>query len=245
MNGNSMAQRRSSRQSKSQNSLNKINFEIQDFSPLTDNQKLAWEYFEKTDNHIMLTGYPGTGKTFVALYNAFKLIQDQPETYKRVVVVRSAVQTRDIGALPGSLEEKGLIYELPYKGVISEIFGRGDAYEILKKADIIQFLLTSYVRGITFPQGTLVVVDEIQNMTAHEAASVLTRLGRDSRIFMAGDILQRDLTKDKDKNIEKVLRVLSSMDTVSEVKFTQEDIVRSGFVKEFIISVADMYPEGF
>ncbi len=83
--------------------------------------------------------------------------------------------TRDIGHLPGTLEEKQAIYEIPYIGICNELFNRGDAYGLMKKNGIVDFMLTSYVRGITLDE-TIVLVDEFQNMTAHEADSIITRL---------------------------------------------------------------------
>lgn len=228
---------------KAKNAFNDNNLQLVDISPLTDTQQ---DFFEKyaTDKSQMLLGYSGTGKTYIACYNAFKEIMKGSE-YRKVVIVRSAVPTRDIGFLKGTEAEKGAVYELPYRQICSELFKRDDAYEILVKHAGVQFMLTSFIRGITL-DNSIIIVDEFQNMTAHEADSVLTRVGRDSKIMFCGDILQRDFTKGSEKNIEKFLNVLQGMPDVFDFTyFGENDIVRSGIVGEYIRAKHLMFPKGF
>ena len=162
------------------------------------------------------------------------------ERYKRVVIVRSVVPTRDIGLLPGKLEQKIEIYEAPYKAIANDLFRRGDAYEILKKKNMLEFLTTSFVRGITLSD-CVVVVDEINNMTFHELDSVITRLGQNTKIIFCGDFRQTDLRfADEQLGLEKFMKVLNKMDSVAHVEFDMNDIVRSGFVKEYIIQKTNL-----
>lgn len=215
-----------------------------DISPMTDTQK---EFFTKykDDKSQVLLGYPGTGKTFMALYKAFEEINDPKSEYHRIVIVRSAVPTRDVGFLPGTLAEKGEVYELPYKSICTELFGRGDAYDILKKHRNIEFITTSFIRGLTLDR-SIIIVDEFQNMTAHEADSVITRVGNWSKIMLCGDILQRDLTKGSERNIESVLNVLRKMDNIFDfTEFGENDIVRSGLVGDYIRMKHKVYPNGY
>ena len=228
---------------KAKNAFNDNNLVLKDISPLTDNQA---EFFDnyKSDKNQLLLGYSGTGKTYMAMYNAFKEIM-QGSDYKRVVIVRSAVPTRDIGFLKGDEAEKGAVYELPYFKVCSELFGRDDAYGILCKHDGIRFMLTSFIRGLTI-DNSIVIVDEFQNMTAHEADSVLTRVGHNSKIVICGDILQRDFTKNSEKNIEKFLTVVQQMPNRFDFNyFDEDDIVRSGLVGDYIKAKHKRFPKGF
>jgi len=222
--------------------INKLNLELAEVEPLTTAQQNFFAAYDAKDNHLLL-GYPGTGKTFLSLFKAFE------ETLAKkkcgIVIVRSAVPTRDLGFLPGGLDEKGEVYELPYKQVCTNLFGRGDAYEILKKHGLITFLTTSYVRGVTLDH-TVVIADEFQNFTAHEADSILTRLGKGSKILFCGDFFQTDLTKSKDLDVYKFVEVLESMDNwFAETNFEVEDIVRSGIVKAYITSKYMVHREGF
>jgi len=231
------------RQRKAKNAFNDNNLEMKDVVPLTENQAKFFENY-KTDKSQLLLGYSGTGKTFMAFQQAFQEIIKGSE-YKRVVIVRSAVPTRDIGFLKGTEAEKGAVYELPYYKVCSELFGRDDAYAILSKHDGIRFMLTSFIRGLTI-DNSIVIVDEFQNMTAHEADSVLTRIGHNSKIIICGDILQRDFTKHSEKNIEKFLQVIEQLpDRFDFNYFNEDDIVRSGLVGDYIKAKHKRFPKGF
>jgi phosphate starvation-inducible protein PhoH len=221
--------------------LEKDNLKVSDVQPFNDRQADILHTLQATDKHISLLGYAGVGKSYLALAGASLLLERGD--YNKIVIIRSAVQTRDIGHLPGSLEEKGLVYELPYRKIFSDIFKRDDAYDILKKKDIVRFMLTSYVRGLTM-DNAIIVVEEAQNFTAHELASVITRAGQNSRIIITGDILQRDLTREKEKDVEKVFKVLEELPQFARFDFEADDIVRSGLVKDFIIKSTEMYPEG-
>lgn len=215
-----------------------------DIAPITDNQTAFFEKYKSDKSQVML-GYPGTGKTFMALYKAFEDLNNPLTDYQRIVIVRSAVPTRDVGFLPGTLAEKGEVYELPYKSICTELFGRGDAYDILKKHRSIEFITTSFIRGLTLDR-SIIIVDEFQNMTAHEADSVITRVGNFSKILLCGDILQRDLTKGSEKNIEELLYVLRRMEnTFDFTEFGEDDIVRSGLVGDYIKMKHRVFPGGY
>ena len=213
--------------------MNKQHLELQQVEPLTDTQSQFFENYD-TGKSQVLSGRAGTGKTFISLYKAFDEILNGKTNYRRIVIVRSAVATRDIGHLPGTLEEKQQIYEIPYTGICNELFGRGDAYGLMKKNNIIDFMLTSYVRGITLDE-TIVIVDEYQNLTSAEADSIITRLGKGSKIVYCGDTCQTDFTRNSEKDIDKFLYVLEKMTKWFDLnEFGVEDIVRSGIVKDYI-----------
>lgn len=217
---------------------------MQDIHPMTENQSVFFSNYESDKSQVLL-GYPGTGKTFMALNRALKELNDPSSPYRRVVIVRSAVPTRDVGFLPGTLAEKSAVYEMPYQSICNELFGRSDAYEIMKKHRTIEFLTTSFIRGITLDR-TIVIVDEFQNMTSHEADSIITRVGDYSKIIFCGDILQRDLNKASECNVETFLQVLDNMRDVFDFNyFGEEDIVRSGIVADYIKAKHRIYPDGY
>jgi len=215
------------------NLIQKQHLELHEVKPLSDAQISTFQNYQ-TGKSQVLSGSAGTGKTYIAMYKAFEEILNSKNNYRRIVIVRSAVATRDIGHLPGTLEEKQAIYELPYIGICNELFGRGDAYGLMRKSHIIDFMLTSYVRGITLDE-TIIIVDEFQNMTAHEADSIMTRLGKGSKIIFCGDTCQTDFTRNTEKDIDNFLRVLRILPQHFDFNyFTSDDIVRSGIVKDYI-----------
>ena len=212
----------------------KLNFTLKDIQPLTENQRKTFEAYEANKN-ILLHGIAGTGKSFIANYLATREILQPNSKYKKIVIIRSTVAVRDLGFLPGNAKEKAKVYEAPYYAIFTELFGRGDAYEYLKNKNIIEFISTSFIRGITL-NDCIIVVDEIANMTGHELDSVITRIGKNCKIMMCGDLRQSDFTFERDKNgLLDFMRVLQKMKSFEFIDFQKEDIVRSSLVKEYII----------
>lgn len=208
------------------------------FEPLTENQKKFFDAYARGDYFIMLTGSAGTGKSFIACYKAIQEVYDKTSSFKRVVIVRSAVQSRDVGFTPGSLEEKMSLYEQPYMQIYHTLFNRRDAYEGLKDAGKIEFISTSFIRGMSFDD-SIIIVDECQNMNWEELSTIMTRVGYRSKIIFCGDYRQTDLyRKNADKSgLWKFHQIAKTMPSFTSVEFTTEDIVRSSLVKDFLIAV--------
>lgn len=203
--------------------------------PKTDNQELAFKGWGR-GQHLTLHGLPGTGKSFIALYLALQAVFQGKQ--KRVVIVRSAVPTRDIGFMPGSSQEKMKNYEAPYQSLCSQLFGRGDAYEILKQKKLIEFMPTSFIRGLTIDDA-VIIIEEAQNMGYQEIRSVITRIGDNSRFIINGDLEQDDLTSERFKEqtgLSKLIDILKKIRSIDFIEFGVDDIVRSDFIKEFIIA---------
>ena len=219
-------------------------FNITTVKPITVNQEKFFTNYDSNKSQLLL-GYPGTGKTYLSMYKALSQLESTDNDYKKLVIVRSVVPTRDMGFLPGNITEKSKIYEQPYIKICTELFNRGDAYEILKKQAKIEFLTTSFIRGITL-NNSVILVDELQNLTAHEADSILTRVGQNSKIIFCGDLLQQDLSKSSEKNINLFIQVLSKMSKFFDFNhFELEDIVRSGLVGNYIKTKHEQYPKGY
>jgi phosphate starvation-inducible protein PhoH len=212
----------------------KINFNLKKIEPLTDNQKFSFEAYNQGKN-LMLHGIAGTGKSFISLYLGLNQVLNENSQYRKIVIVRSVVPTRDMGFLPGNNKEKARVYEAPYYAICSELFGRSDAYEYLKNRNIIDFISTSFIRGITL-NDSIVIVDEIANLTGHELDSVITRIGKNCKVVFCGDFRQSDFTKDQEKNgLMDFMRVIKRMKSFEFIDFQKEDIVRSSMVKNYII----------
>ena len=200
--------------------------ELQEIEPLTKNQLKAFE----SQQHMVLHGVAGTGKTFIACYFAF---DDMTKgEYEKLVLIRSAVPTRDIGFLPGTEKEKASVYEEPYKDICIELFQRGDAYQILKTKGLVHFMTTSFIRGVTLRNATI-IIDECQNMSFHELDSIITRVGEGCRIIFCGDFRQADLQKN---GLRDFIRILKATEQFDIFDFEIDDIVRSKFVKDYIIA---------
>ena len=215
-----------------------------DIDPLTDNQKKFFDAYDE-GKHLVAYGCAGTGKTFIALYNALADVLNEVTPYEKVYVVRSLVATREIGFLPGDHEDKSSLYQIPYKNMVKYMFEMPTdtdfemLYGNLKAQETVSFWSTSFIRGTTFDNAIL-IIDEFQNLNFHELDSIITRIGENSKIVFCGDATQTDLTKTNEKNgIVDFMSILRKMPSFELVEFGVDDIVRSGIVKEYLLAKLD------
>ena len=211
--------------------------QLKKFDPLTDNQKKFFDAYKIGDYFIALHGVAGTGKTFCALYKAIEEVLDKSNPFGKIIVVRSAVQSRDMGHLPGDVSEKMEIYEQPYRQICETLFGRKDAWDRLEEQGHVKFISTSFIRGMSFDDA-IIIVDEMQNMTYEEIDTVMTRVGYRSKIIWCGDYRQTDLNKKKNdvSGILKFFDIAQHMSSFTRIEFTVDDIVRSSLVKDYILA---------
>lgn len=212
-------------------------FSMRNLEPITQTQEDMFDQYNSGYN-VAAIGTAGTGKTMCAMYLALRDVLTQG-LYDQVVIVRSAVQTREQGFMPGSQAQKEAVYATPYADIANDLFGRGDAWEILKQKNQVRFMTSSFVRGLTF-DNSIIVVDECQSMTYHELDSIITRVGESSKIIFCGDTRQDDLAGSRNRNdvsgLASFINVLKRIPSFKLVEFGTEDIVRSGLVKEYIIA---------
>jgi phosphate starvation-inducible protein PhoH len=209
--------------------------------PLTENQEKLFNSYDEEKN-LVAYGCAGTGKSFAVLYKALKEVLNENTPYEKVYICRSIVATREPGALPGDLGEKTGVFEIPYKNMVKYMFEMPDdptfemLYSNLKHQNTIEFLTTSFIRGVTLDR-CIIIVDEFQNANFHELCSVITRVGVDTKIMFCGDATQSDFIKTSEKNgIIDFMRIIQTMPSFDIVEFGIEDVVRSGLCKEFLIA---------
>jgi len=214
--------------------------ELVKIEPITDNQKLVFEG-HKADKNGFYFGCAGTGKTFVSLYLALQQVLKNETPYDKVIVVRSLIPTREIGFLPGDEEDKAALYQVPYANMMQFMFEQPNEqafsmlYDRLKTQGSFYFMSTSFLRGLTF-DNSIIIVDECQNLNFHELDTIVTRVGQDSKIFFCGDFGQSDLTRLNERNgLMDFLQILHEMDEFNCTEFNIGDIVRSGFVRSYLI----------
>jgi phosphate starvation-inducible PhoH-like protein len=211
--------------------------DLKTFQPLTQNQKLFFDSYKRGDYFIGLFGSPGVGKTFLALLKGLEEVLDKSNSFDKIVVVRSAVQVRDQGFVPGDLDEKMQIYEQPYVEICNTLFERSDAWQRLKEQGHARFISTTAIRGISIDDA-IIIVDECQSMTWHELSSVITRTGHRSKIIFVGDLKQNDLVKSRNdvSGLQDFLKVAETMEEYTQINFSSIDIVRSNLTKSFIVA---------
>ena len=171
-------------------------FSIRKIKPLTPSQADLFESYNEGYN-LAAIGTAGTGKTMCATYLALNDVLQKGE-YEKVVIIRSAVQTREQGFMPGTQAQKEAVFEAPYTDIVNDLFDRKDAYNLMKSKGMIEFKTSSFVRGLTF-DNAIIIVDECQSMTYHELDSIITRVGQSSKIIFCGDTKQDDLATNRNR----------------------------------------------
>ena len=214
--------------------------QLSTIKPVTDSQKKVFETWKQGLNQFLF-GCAGTGKTFVSLYLALQDVLKNDTPYDKVIVVRSLIPTREIGFLPGDEEDKAALYQVPYSNMMQFMFTQPNEqafsmlYDRLKAQGSFYFLSTSFLRGLTF-DNSIIIVDECQNLNFHELDTIITRVGQDSKIVFCGDFGQSDLTRLNEKNgLMNFLQILQEMNEFNCTEFDIGDIVRSGFVRSYLI----------
>ena len=205
-----------------------------DIKPITKHQEETFSAWNVGDN-LVLNGSAGTGKTFMSLYLGLNEVFGK-SSHKKLVIIRSVVPTRDLGFLPGTVEEKLSAFETPYQQMCTELFKDKNSYETLKTKHQIEFLSTSYIRGTTF-NDSILIIDECQNLTFHELDSIITRVGHNCRIIFCGDYYQSDFKQAKDKaGIIEFINIIEHLNSFSVIEFDWKDIVRSDLVRDHIMT---------
>ena len=204
---------------------------------LTETQGHFFAEYKKDCRAMLLHGCAGTGKTFIALYRALEQVLQRGNPYKKVVVIRSAVPSREIGHLPGDETEKTAVYMQPYIDMCTALFPqKQQALQRLIEQKYVEWMITSFVRGITL-DNSIIIVDECQNMNDMEINSIITRVGHNSKIIFCGDFRQTDLYKKGDlSGLQKFMVIAENMPSFRTFEFSEDDIVRSDLVKEYLIS---------
>ena len=207
---------------------------------VTKNQLEVFKQYAEGKN-LFLYGPAGTGKTFVILYNAIKEVLDSKTNYNCIYIVRSLMPTRSLAFMPGDEQDKSSLYQVPYDNMLRLMFKLSSEeqfdimYKELKKQGNVEFLSTSFLRGITL-DNAIVLVDECQNLNFHELDTIMTRVGQESKIMFSGDFDQTDLREDDEKaGLGQFIKIINEMKEFYSCEFDIGDIVRSGLVRSYII----------
>ena len=212
----------------------KKNFTLKDLKkvdPLTENQAIAFNAWDDGQN-LVLSRYAGTGKSYIALFLALETVLDPETPQDKIIIIRSTVQGRDQGFLPGTTEEKEAPFEEAYKSICDDLFVWKNSYNNLKELGIIEFKSTSFLRGNTY-NNAVIIFDECQNETEQVGDTVMTRVGKDSRIILCGDGHQEDI---RNSGFGSLIKILNKMKSIYHVEFDLEDICRSGTCKEYLLA---------
>jgi len=203
--------------------------EVSGLVPINDKQKELLDSL-KSNNQIFILGPAGTGKTYVTATYAADLYT--LKEIDRIVITRPHIAVgKDIGFLPGTLEEKTYPWALPVLDVLQKHLGKGTVDTAIKNGNI-EMAPLALMRGRSF-DNAFIIVDETQNITIHELKMLLTRVGEGSKIVLNGDAQQSDL-KEGDGLSKAIHLAKKHMLPVPVVEFGVDDIVRSDICAEWV-----------
>ena len=185
----------------------------------------------QTKDMVFCTGSAGSGKTYLAVAEALRLILNHKKN--KLIITRPVVEAGEsLGYLPGALEDKIDPYLRPLRDAMEYILPV-ETVKRLFEAGIIEVAPLAYMRGRTL-NNAVVILDEAQNATREQIKMFLTRMGENSKIFVTGDPSQIDLPKKSWSGLMHSISILYKIDDIGFMELTADDVVRNPLVQKIV-----------
>lgn len=201
--------------------------------PITPKSVLQRQYIQAIQSHDIVFGIgpAGTGKTYLAMAMAMAALAKKAA--RRIILARPAVEAGErLGFLPGDLYEKVNPYLRPLYDALHDMIDFEKAARMIERGDI-EVAPLAFMRGRTL-NDSFVILDEAQNTTSEQMKMFLTRLGYSSKAVITGDITQIDLPEGSTSGLVEARNILSDIEGIAFVMFTEQDVVRHPLVQEII-----------
>ena len=200
----------------------------------TVNQRRLVELYEHNDL-LFAVGPAGSGKTYTAIALAVRALKDR--TVRRVILTRPAVEAGEkLGFLPGDMKDKLDPYLQPLYDALNDMIPAAKLQRFLEDGTV-QIAPLAYMRGRTL-DNAFVILDEAQNTTSSQIKMFLTRMGRNAKFIVTGDVTQIDLPRRSDSGLTRAMDTLKNIEGIGIVEFDKRDIVRHHLVK-YIVDAFD------
>ena len=196
----------------------------------TANQRRLVELFEKNDL-LFAVGPAGSGKTYTAIALAVRALKEKQ--VRRVILTRPAVEAGEkLGFLPGDMKEKLDPYLQPLYDALNDMIPAAKLSKYMEEGTV-QIAPLAYMRGRTL-DNAFVILDEAQNTTLPQIKMFLTRMGRNAKFIVTGDVTQIDLPKAGDSGLLRAMKMVDNIQGIASVEFDKSDIVRHPLVKHIV-----------
>lgn len=190
----------------------------------------------KINDVTICTGPAGTGKSFVAISTALKLLKDHPDVYNNIILLKSITQLKDemLPSLPGDAMEKMYFQNMSFFDSLIKLVGKKYTEELISN-DKIKFDVIGSFRGRNL-SNCLIVLDETQNISHDNLKTILTRISENTKIILLGDPEQIDISNKKESSLGRIVNKIKNnpIEGVEIIEFTEEDIVRHRLTSYFI-----------
>lgn len=211
--------------------------------PVSARNAKQTDYLESIDKNTITFGIgpAGTGKTFLAVYQALVYLWAKKETgIRRIIVTRPVIEAGEkIGFLPGDISQKMDPFIRPIFDGLYEIIGFDETKKIIDKG-VIEIAPLAFMRGRTF-NDSFIIIDEAQNCTYEQLKMALTRIGKNSKCIVNGDPMQTDL---QNSGLKAIIEALTNIENIGIVKFSAQEVERSEIVKA-IVGALEKYEENW
>ena len=185
----------------------------------------------KQNSIIFSTGVAGTGKTYLAVAYAVSMLKQ--EKVEKIILTRPAVEAGEsLGFLPGDMKEKVDPYLRPLYDALHEMLGVETVEKYLEK-EVIEIAPLAFMRGRTL-NNAIVILDEAQNTTSAQMKMFLTRMGKNTKLIITGDVTQIDLVKKQDSGLTQACDILKGIEDIAIVHLKNSDVVRNPLVQKII-----------
>ena len=196
----------------------------------TPNQQRLVELYEANDL-LFAVGPAGSGKTYTAIALAVRALKEKQ--VRRIILTRPAVEAGEkLGFLPGDMKEKLDPYLQPLYDALNDMIPPLKLQKLLEEGTV-QIAPLAYMRGRTL-DNAFVILDEAQNTTLPQIKMFLTRMGRNARVIVTGDVTQIDLPRRADSGLTRAMNLLEGVRGIGCVRFDRRDIVRHPLVKQIV-----------
>ncbi len=204
----------------------------------TVNQQRLVKLYDKNDL-LFAVGPAGSGKTYTAIALAVRALKEKQ--VRRIILTRPAVEAGEkLGFLPGDMKEKLDPYLQPLYDALNDMIPPVKLQKFLEDGTV-QIAPLAYMRGRTL-DNAFVILDEAQNTTLSQIKMFLTRMGRNARFIVTGDVTQIDLPRRSDSGLVRTMEILRGIADIGIVEFDKRDIVRHPLVKH-IVEAFDKHTE--
>ncbi|MBQ6881465.1 MAG: PhoH family protein [Alistipes sp.] len=196
----------------------------------TPNQQRLVECYDKNDL-LFAVGPAGSGKTYTAIALAVRALKEKQ--VRRIILTRPAVEAGEkLGFLPGDMKEKLDPYLQPLYDALNDMIPPLKLQKFMEDGTV-QIAPLAYMRGRTL-DNAFVILDEAQNTTLSQIKMFLTRMGRNARFIVTGDVTQIDLPRRSDSGLTRAMKILEGVKGIGQITFDKRDIVRHELVKQIV-----------